>query len=420
MRRLTECIGPAFYPVYEDIMRAGHTHYWLPGGRGSLKSSFCGIMIPLGMMQDKTGLSNAVVYRKIYNEIAGSVFEQILWGIDMLGVSEQWRWTKSPMRIEYIPTGQRIVFRGADDPKKSKSLKFQHGYVKYVWFEELDEFSGMEEIRVILQSLLRGGDDAVVLYTYNPPKSAQSWVNTEEMIPRPSRMVRKTTYLQAPAAWLGARFIPEAEELKRTNERAYRHEYLGEVTGTCGQVFDNLEIRPITDEEMQQCDRPHIGLDFGFAVDPDACVKWHYDKRERKLYALAEYYGARTPPEVLGEKVSGIADSHVVTCDSGDPRMISQLRRMGANAIPAKKGPDSVRHGMRWLQDLGAIVIDPARTPNIAREFSAYEYKQDRFGNFLAEYPDKDNHTIDATRYALESIATENKVKTINRAALGI
>jgi phage terminase large subunit len=93
---------------------------------------------------------------------------------------------------------------------------------------------------------------------------------------------------------------------------------------------------------------------------------------------------------------------------------------MGVKSIAAKKGPDSVRHGMRWLQDLGAIVIDPARTPNIAREFSGYEYKQDRFGNFLAEYPDKDNHAIDATRYALESIATENKVKTINRAALGI
>lgn len=395
-------------------------HYWLPGGRGSLKSSFCGIMIPLGMMRDKTGLANAVVYRKVKDEIAGSVFEQLLWGIDMLGVSAQWRWTKSPMQIEYIPTGQKIVFRGADDPNKSKSIKFRRGYVKYVWFEELTEFAGMQEIRTILQSLIRGGESAVVLYSYNPPKSTQNWVNAEAMIPRPNRLVHKTTYLQAPPEWLGANFIAEAEELKRTNERAYRHEYLGEVTGTGGQVFDNLEIRPITDIEMQMFDRPRIGLDFGFAVDPDACVKWHYDKRERKLYALAEYYGAHTPPEVLAEKACSIADDHYVICDSADPRMISQLRSMGVKTLPAKKGPDSVRHGMRWLQDLGAIVIDPARTPNIAREFAGYEYKQDRFGNFLAEYPDKDNHTIDATRYALESIATATKVKTINRASLGI
>lgn len=420
MRRLTECIGPAFYPVYEDIMRAGHTHYWLPGGRGSLKSSFCGIVIPLGMMQDKTGLANAVVYRKIYNEIEGSVFEQILWGIDMLGVSEQWRWTKKPMMIEYILTGQRIVFRGADDPRKSKSIKFRRGYAKYVWFEELAEFGGMEEIRTILQSLIRGGDDAVVLYSYNPPKSAQSWVNAEEMIPRPSRMVCKTTYLQAPAKWLGARFVAEAEELKRTNELAYRHEYLGEVTGTGGQVFDNLEIRRIYDDEIESMDKPYIGLDFGFAVDPDACVKWHWDKRNRKIYAMAEYYGSHTPDSVLADKVSAIAGDHVVICDSAEPRTIANLRREGLRVVAAKKGPDSVRHGMRWLQELNKIVIDPARTPNIAREFAGYEYRMDKHGNFLPDYPDRDNHTIDATRYALEYIATANVVKTINRASLGL
>lgn len=418
MRKLTECIGPAFYGIHNDIKQGGHTHYWLAGGRGSLKSSFCGIEIPLGIMQDHD--AHAVVYRKVYGEVWGSVFEQLLWGIEMLGVADMWRYTKSPMQLEYKPTGQKIVFRGADDPNKSKSIKFRKGYPKYIWFEELTEFSGMEEIRIILQSLIRGGETAVVLCSYNPPKSAQNWVNAEAMLPRSDRLVHKSTYLEAPREWLGPKFFAEAEQLKKTNERAYRHEYLGEITGTGGQVFDNLEIRKISDEEMQQMDRPHIGLDFGFAVDPDACVKWHYSKRDRKLYAIAEYYGVRTPPEVLAEQARGIANGRIVTCDSAEPRMISELRRMGVNTIPAKKGPDSVRHGMRWLQDLGGIVIDPARTPNIAREFAGYEYKQDRFGNFMAEYPDKDNHTIDATRYALESIATENVAKTINRAALGL
>ena len=383
-----------------------------------MKSSFCGIEIPLGMMLDEQ--ANAVVYRKVSAELWDSVFEQLLWGIEMLGVSEMWRYTKKPMMLEYKPTGQRIIFRGADDPNKSKSIKFRKGYCKYLWFEELTEFAGMEEIRIIVQSLIRGGEAAVVLGSYNPPKSAQSWVNAEAMIPRDDRIVHKTTFLEAPQEWLGKKFLAEAEHLKNTNERAYRHEYLGEITGTGGQVFDNLEIREITDEEMEQMDRPFIGLDFGFAVDPDACVKWHYDKRTRKLYALAEYYGARTPQEVLAEKVSAIAGNHIVTCDSAEARMIAELRRMGVKTLPAKKGADSVRHGMRWLQDLGGIVIDPKRTPNIAREFSAYEYKQDRFGNFLAEYPDKDNHAIDATRYALESIATESVAKTINRAALGL
>lgn len=418
-KNIYDMIAPVYWDVFDDVILAEKYRECVEaGGRGSLKSSFVSLAIVFGMLMDP--LSNALVYRQVGNTVGESVFEQMLWAIDMLGLTPWFKARQKPYELVYVPTGQRIMFRGADDPMKSKSIKLRKGYIKFLWFEEWTEFRGMEDIRVIRQSVKRGLDDAVTFYSYNPPKSAQNWVNAEVLVPVPGRLVHRTTYMDAPPEWLGKAFFAEMEILRETNYRAYQNEYLGEVTGTGGQVFDNLEIRQITEDEMRLLDRPRIGLDFGFAVDPDACVKWHYDKHARKLYALAEYYGARTPQEVLGEKVGGIADGHVVTCDSADPRMISQLQRMGVKTIAAKKGPDSVRHGMRWLQDLGAIVIDPARTPNIAREFSGYEYKQDRFGNFLAEYPDKDNHAIDATRYALESIATENKVKTINRAALGI
>ena len=412
-------IAPAFWDVFDAaILNEEYREVVEEGGRGSTKSSFVSIAIVVGMLMDP--LANALVYRQVGNTVGESVFEQMLWAIDLLGLTHWFKARQKPYELTYIPTGQRIMFRGADDPMKSKSIKLRKGYIKFLWFEEWTEFRGMQDIRVIKQSVKRGLDRAVTFYSYNPPKSAQNWVNAEVLVPVPGRLVHHTTYQDVPREWLGEAFFAEMEILRDTNYRAYENEYLGIVTGTGGQVFDNLEVREIADEEMEQMDRPFIGLDFGFAVDPDACVKWHYDKRTRKLYALAEYYGVRTPPEVLAEKVRAIADGHAVTCDSAEPRMIAELRRMGVNTLPAKKGTDSVRHGMRWLQDLGGIVIDPKRTPNIAREFSAYEYKQDRYGQFMAEYPDADNHAIDATRYALESIATANTVKTINRAALGL
>ena len=134
----------------------------------------------------------------------------------------------------------------------------------------------------------------------------------------------------------------------------------------------------------------------------------------KRLYAIAEYYGARTPAETLAEKVIALAGREVVTCDAADPRMISQLQRLNVNAIGCKKGPGSREHGFRWLQDLGAIIIDPKRTPNIAREFRKYEYAQDRNGNFLSEYPDKDDHSIDSTRYALERMINMREAKTFS------
>lgn len=259
----------------------------------------------------------------------------------------------------------------------------------------------MEDIRSIKQSVLRGVDRACTLYSYNPPRSAQSWVNAEALMLRPMRLRHHSTYLDVPPEWLGEAFIAEAESLRATNERAYRNEYLGEVTGSGGQVFDNLEIRAITPEEADGLDRFYNGLDFGFAVDPDAFTRWGYNARTRSLYALSEVYGAHTPTATLADKIVGIAGHEIVTCDSAEPRMIAQLRELGVNTIACVKGAGSREHGYRWLQNLGAIIVDPARTPNIAREFRQYEYPQDAHGNFLSEYPDKNDHTIDSCRYAL-------------------
>lgn len=411
--RLSSLVAKPFMAVHRDIKRGDHSEYWLRGGRGSTKSSFISIEIIMLLIQNP--MMNAIVYRKVGNTLRESVYEQIVWAIDQLNVRPWFSFRVSPLEIRYNPTGQRILFRGADDPGKSKSIKLSRGYFGILWFEELAEFRGMDDIRTIKASIIRGGDNAVTFCSYNPPQTARNWVNKEALVPKANRLVHSSTYLQVPPQWLGQEFIAEAEALKASNERAYRHMYLGEVTGTGGQVFNNLDIRAITEDELNRLGSFYSGQDFGFAVDPDAYVCWGYDPHARRIVAIDEFYGSGNSTDRLANEVRQRNDNRIVYCDSADPRMISELRTRGINAIGVKKGPGSVEHGMRWLQNLGQIVIDPKRTPNIAREFSAYEYESDKNGDFLPAFPDKDNHTIDATRYALEQIMVQAKVKAVRR-----
>lgn len=413
-----ELLAHPFWDVLDDFIDQSHDEYWLKGGRGSTKSSFVSVAIVLGLMLDNN--ANALVYRRIGNTLRDSVYAQFAWAIDELRLTPWFQFRLSPMEITYKPTGQRILFRGADDPMKSKSIKLTRGYFKYLWFEELSEFRGMEDIRTIKQSAFRGVSHACTLYSYNPPKSAQNWVNAEAIKPTARRLVHSSTYLDVPPEWLGEKFIADAEALRDSNERAYANEYLGEVTGTGGQVFDNIELRAILDDEINIIDRFYNGLDFGFAVDPDAFTRWGYDRRKRTLWAIDEFYGAHNSVDRLASEATSRAHDLPVRCDSADPRMINELTRRGVNATGVKKGPGSVEHGMRWLQDLGHIIIDPARTPNIAREFAAYEYTRDRNGNFLSDYPDRDNHTIDSARYALEPEIGMRRLGTMDARKLGL
>lgn len=418
--RVSDIVASVFMPVHRAVKTGTHSEFWLRGGRGSTKSSFVSIEIILGMMRNPD--ANAIVYRKVAATLRESVYEQLVWAIDMLGVREFFQLRMTPMEITYKPTGQRILFRGADDPGKSKSIKLRKGYFGYLWFEELAEFQGMDAIRTIKASILRGtGENSAITFcSYNPPVSANSWVNAEALKVVPGRMVHSSCYLDVPPEWLGREFIAEADKLKATNERAYRHMYLGEITGTGGNVFGNLTLRKIQPEEIERMERFYCGLDFGFATDPDAFTRWAYDKKSRTLYALDEYYSPGNSIDRIASECVKRAGRDVVRCDSADPRMIAELRRRSVNAVGVKKGPGSVEHGMRWLQDLGGIVIDAARTPNIAREFTRYEYQQDRHGNFIAEYPDRDNHSIDSARYALEAEIGAKQLGTMDRRGFGL
>lgn len=401
-------VSPAFDDAFWDIQEHKHTFYWFAGGRGSTKSSFVGVDIPLLLMQHPQ--CHAVVLRKVRNTIKNSVYPQIQWGIERLGVIDRYKFITSPHEITYMPTGQKILFFGLDDPAKVKSIKLPFGYVGIVWFEELDQFSGMEEIRNVLQSLLRGGSTYWVFCTYNPPKSRNNWVNEEILADDEDRLVHHSTYLQVPRDWLGEQFILEAEKLKAKSEILYRHEYLGEVTGTGGAVFENVEDMAMNDELVRNFDKLYYGLDFGFAVDPLAFVAMYYDAKYEELYIFDEIYQQKLTNKQAAERIKPRTHSHRILADAAEPKSIAEMGLAGLNISGAKKGPDSIDYGMKWLQNRAHIYIDKRRCPNTYREFVSYEYERNKDGQFISAYPDANNHAIDAVRYAMAEVMTRNKV----------
>ena len=408
-KQLTKCIGPAFYTVHNDIKAGKHTYYDLIGGRGSLKSSFVSIEIIHNMMKPENKMKHSVVYRKVADTLETSVYSQIEWAIDMLNVKHLWKLTKSPMRATYLPTGQRIIFKGLDKAGKSKSIKVPFGYIAYLWFEEFDEFNGEEEIRKVQQSVIRGGEDFVVFKSMNPPRSRRNWANDyidKEKL-RKDTLVSVTTYLQAPKEWLGQQFIDDAEWLKEVNPKAYEHEYIGIPVGTGTEVFDNLEIRQITDEEIARFDRIYRGVDWGWYPDPYHYGGMYYDSARMTLYIFQEFRANKMrnleTAKAIKDKFN-LSRYDIITCDSAEKKSISDYRAYDLNARGAEKGPDSVRYGMKWLQSLVKIVIDPIRCPETAKEYNKYEYELDKDGNPTSVYPDKDNHSIDMTRYAMEQV----------------
>lgn len=397
-------IAPSFQPVLLDIADGGHTEYDFPGGRGSTKSSFVALEIVDIIMKNDD--MHACAIRKVGNTLRDSCYAKICWAISQLGLDSEFESTVSPMEITRKSTGQKIYFRGVDAPEKLKSITPKSGYIGVLWFEEMDQLAGEAEMRTIKQSVIRGGDDAIIFCSFNPPKSANNWANDYVLSPSNLRMVTRSDYLTVPKKWLGKAFLDIAEELKEKNPHAYENEYLGIANGSGGNVFDNVECREITDDELSQFDNILHGVDWGWYPDPFAYVRVHYDAARMTLYILQEHVcNKKSNRETADDLLAlGITDADIVTCDSAEEKSVSDYRSFGINARSAEKGPDSRRYSFKWLQSLVKIVIDPKRCPIAAKEFLHYEYERDREGNVITGYPDGDDHCIDAVRYATNRI----------------
>ena len=401
--KLTDVIAPSFYDVHWDILDGNHTYYDLYGGRGSAKSSFISAEIVLGMMDDPE--ANAVIFRKYAVTIGESVFEQIQWAIDALGVTDLWESRTSPYRFVYKPTGQKIIFRGLDKAKKTKSIKASKGYFKYLWFEELDEFTGPKEIRTVEQSVLRGGSKFVVFKSFNPPISQSNWANQYVNTPDDSAYRHKSDYRSVPEEWLGEMFIERAEHLKATNERAYKHEYLGLPVGLGTNIFDMLEIRTITDEEIQSYQSIYQGQDFGWWPDPKAFIRAAYVANKEKIVLLDELGGCKIRNSDMARMIQEKGyDDYTLMCGVDEKESIVDLRDAGIPARSAIVTPGSRKYTYEWLQ-CRTIVIDPARTPRAYKEIIEYEHEIDSNGEVIADYPDGNDHWIDALRYSISPMA---------------
>ena len=391
------------------------------GGRGGWKSSFPSLKIIELIIANPS--MHALCMRNVKDTLRDSVFEQLKWAIEKLGVADRFKCTTSPLKIVYKETNQTIYFRGADDPIKIKSIKPAFGYIGILWFEEFDQYAGESAIRTIVQSAIRGTDEngksnAVIFKTFNPPKTAQAWANqyvanieagandTEER--KEGTEVLHTSYLDVPKEWLGDEFIREANELKRINPKAYENEYLGKVTGTGGNVFETLEIRELTDEEVNNFDRIRQGLDWGYYPDPTAFVRLYYDSTRMIVYAFDERKRLKTGNEALMEAFSAFKRDLTIA-DNAENKSIEDFRANGYNIRPCVKGPGSVDYGIKWLASRTKIVIDRRRCPETAKEFEQYEYMKDKDGNFISGYPDENNHFIDAVRYALNDEIMRSK-----------
>lgn len=369
-----------------------------------MKSSAVSLFVPSILVANPS--IHALVLRKVGNTIRDSVFAQYIWGVAELGMSAYWDAKIAPMELIYKPTGQKIMFRGCDDPFKIKSIKVPFGYIGITHFEEKDQFAGRAEIRTILQSTMRGGDLFWNFESYNPPISRDNWANKDTLEERPDRLCIHTTYLDAPRAWLGEQFIAEAEHLREIDEKAYQHEYLGIPVGTGSDVFENIELRAITDEEIATFDRILNGLDWGFFPDPWAFNRLYFDSARRDLYIFDELEATKKGNDETAQMLldHGLTREDKITADSAEPKSIADYNKYGLKAFGAAKGAGSVERSMQWLQRLNRIIIDPVRCPRTAEEFLSYEYERNREGEILNGYPDENNHHIDAVRYATENI----------------
>nr|DAJ76307.1 MAG TPA: terminase large subunit [Caudoviricetes sp.] len=395
-------IPDCFHQTIRDIRDKEHLEYVFKGGRGSTKSTTVGMTI-IELMKNNHDI-HAVVCRKVGNTIKDSVYNKIKWAIGKQEFTEEFDSKLSPMEITLKSTGQKIYFRGADDPDKIKSINPEFGYIGILWFEELDQFSGPEEIRKIEQSAIRGGDLAWIFKSFNPPKTMNNWANKYVLEPKENRIVHSSTYLDVPSEWLGQPFIDEADHLKEVNPNAYEHEYMGVANGNGGNVFEYLEIRDIADEEISRMDRIFAGVDYGWYPDAFCYLRTYYDSAREKIYLIDELYVNKWSNSKTADwiKKKGY-DDYTMICDSAEPKSVNDFRDAGLPARGAIKGPGSIEYGFKFLQTK-TIVIDPKRTPNAYKEITEYEYDRDKEGNVISGYPDGNDHAISALRYAYEPL----------------
>lgn len=415
---LKDILAPSFYRPYNDFITGRKSTLCFAGGRGSTKSSCISVCILLGLERDRrralelkrqgdprwrSELTHAICLRKVANTLADSVYAQFQWAAEKLHLTDKYVFLKTPLMIKRKGTDQRIMFRGLDDPQRLKSLRFPFSYGRYLWGEELAEYDCMEEILDVQRSVQRGGHDFVTFFSYNPPETSANWVNYRiEQIARedPTFGFYKSDYRSVPREWLGDKFFRDAEILRRINERAYRHQYLGEVTGNGGSVFPNVRAVTLSDADIARFDLIRWGCDFGLR-DPTVLAPIYYNKVTHSIVIFDEIYKSDMSLDDMDRSFKQMHDVkyksyEYIIADCAGATLIQTLRQRNLQMIPCSKKAGSIEAGIKFLQSLTSIDIDPRRAPNAYAEFTQYEYEKNKAGLFTGRLPDCNNHFLDA------------------------
>ena len=421
-------ISPVFCEVSRAIDLGKANRIMLKGGRGSTKSSYAYQKI-LDVFLHRP-YAQWVCGRRYANTLRRSCFANVLWAIAKRGMTVgkpgegcDFNKTTSPMEITYNKTGQKILFYGLDEPEKLKSITFEDpkAKIELLLLEEYNQLACAEDARNVRQSVFRS-DYSLEIDVYNPSPDDMQWTNQEARVEEPGKLVHHSSYLDVPEEFIGKRFIEQAEQLKAINAKAYANEYMGEETGLTGTVFENVVAQSITYEDRLQLKWIRCGVDWGYQNDPFVWLMVGYDRKTRTLYIIDEVFNTETLDDInIGEVKRHLVDrddkgqpiytnegkpvynkrkpQNEIRADAAAPKDIATWRHAGMAIMGASKRVP-VDDGIRWLQKRKAIVIDRERCPLAFQEFSRYRAKEDpNDGRFLG-YPDKDNHTIDAVRYA--------------------
>lgn len=395
-----------------EIVGKGYGTFWnfkgryrvCKGSRASKKSKTMGLEIIHNMM--KYPLANTLVVRKTFRTLKDSCYTELKWAANRLGVSHLWNFTISPLEATYIPTGQKIYFRGLDDPLKVTSISVDIGVLCWLWIEEAYEISSEADFNMLDESIRGKTPDGLwkqVTLTLNP-WNEHHWIKKRffDAPPDPDILAMTTNYMCN--EWLDKNDLALFERMKRDNPRRYRVAGLGDWGIVDGLIFEDWEEREFDIDEIRRKPGVHsvFGLDFGYTNDPTALFCGMIDRENRTLYAFDEMYEKGMSNERIARKIVEMGYSKErITADSAEPKSIDRLRELGLYHIrAARKGKDSISNGIDFLQDYH-IVVHP-RCVNFLTEISNYTWDTDKLGNKVGKPIDDFNHLMDAMRYGCE------------------
>ena len=382
----------------------------LKGGRGSIKSNFWSALAEETIRNDPQ--AHCVVTRRYKTDLRNSVYSQFMKTITRHNKLDDWEFTTSPLMAKYKKTGQCVLFVGADKPLSLKSYNLSFGYIKLLINEECDEMAGIEQLDNIYDTFIRADAPAINIKVFNPPKSANNFMNeyTASKVGDRLSYISHSYYYNVPKEWLGERFFQRAEWFKEHKPKYYANNYLGEVTGTGGAIFENLELRKITDDEIKRMSYFYYGLDFGYE-HPQTFIKCFYDFETDILYPVEEVYSRRCKNSTFANKIKKYKNVEIIA-DSARPDNISEMNDWGFDVVGAVKrwGMNKGRdYCWEWLRQCNKIVVDRERTPHLADEMTKLEFELLKDGTFSSEYPKLGEDCVMALIYSLNRVIKDSR-----------